>query len=481
MRQKPDFQGGPRFLYKTAAVLALLFAVLLAGSPAFIVVYLGLAVYVFRGPKETIQGLTIMALLLILNPGLFSKPSLASILRWLVLFAAFGRVLLDNKSKPLHIIQPILLFSSVILILSLIVSNNPAISILKMITFTVGTITIMTSFYRTLHLRTYWISWFLTISVLLFVLSLPLYGSRYGFYRNGVGFQGILNHPQVYGTIAAAFTAWLSGMYLFYHRNNRHLIALTALLGWIAVYTSLARTSMMMGAGGLGIAVLISFFLKPAWRVNIKQAVSVSFIFFFLLIAPIIGIIYGPQIAVSSQEFLLKGNTSESVEESFEGSRGFLIELQMENFRNAPITGIGFGVPSKSTSMEVKREGAIGVPVSASTEKGFMPSAVLEEMGITGAILTLVLLIGLIRPVYRYGDLPAMALMMACILVNFGEMVFFSLGGAGLFFWIMMGFAHNMAAGDHVNRLKQKQAAYTERSSVAPSARIRLPQDRMPS
>jgi hypothetical protein len=46
------------------------------------------------------------------------------------------------------------------------------------------------------------------------------------------------------------------------------------------------------------------------------------------------------------------------------------------------------------------------------------------------------------RPVFREGPLPAVALLTASLLANAGEMVFFSFGGTGLMLWLLIGLAH---------------------------------------
>jgi hypothetical protein len=81
-------------------------------------------------------------------------------------------------------------------------------------------------------------------------------------------------------------------------------------------------------------------------------------------------------------------------------------------------------------------------------EKGFMPTAVLEETGLIGAALTILLLIFLFVPVLQHPDPTLFWVAAASLLVNFGEMVFFSVGGMGFFFWFVMAFCHVAALRD---------------------------------
>jgi hypothetical protein len=115
----------------------------------------------------------------------------------------------------------------------------------------------------------------------------------------------------------------------------------------------------------------------------------------------------------------------------------------MANFWDHPLTGIGFGAPSDPARFANQLErGPYGIPLSASVEKGFMPTAVLEETGIIGAALTILLLLALFVPILRHPDPTLFWVATTCLLVNFGEMVFFSIGGMGFFFWFVMAFCH---------------------------------------
>ena len=440
----------PKLLTKTAVILFFALIFLWIASPAIVVAYLGLAIYAARGSKESIQAISLMAILLLLNPGMFSSPSSVTFLRWLVVFAAFGRVLFDNSHKPNQIVYPIIIFTFSTIILSVLTSHAPLISVLKVLIFGIGTYTIMSCFYHTLHLRDYWASWFFTLGFVVLVCSVPLYGTQWGYLRNGVGFQGLLNHPQVYGPFVAPFTAWTTCIFLF-SKEKRPAIIICMIVAWAAIFTSQARTSFLMATGGTCLTILIGFIANQSWRSTIGRAFSVVRLIGFLILMLVVAVLYGPQIVNSFQEFAMKGEDSASYQAAFGDSRGSLVETQMNNFRDYPLTGIGFGVASDPEEFKAKTEGSKGIPTSASVEKGFMPSAVLEETGLTGALLVLLLLAALLKTVLKGGDISAVVILFTSLLPNVGEMVFFSLGGVGLFFWIMMGFAINQAMSTSQN------------------------------
>src|SRR5262249_33043058 len=82
-----------------------------------------------------------------------------------------------------------------------------------------------------------------------------------------------------------------------------------------------------------------------------------------------------------------------------------------------------------------------GLPLSAPVEKGFLPTAVLEETGIFGAIFFALFLFSAMRLVVRRGDIVLAWIFFTCLFVNVGEMIFFSAGGLGLYIWLLMGWA----------------------------------------
>jgi hypothetical protein len=87
----------------------------------------------------------------------------------------------------------------------------------------------------------------------------------------------------------------------------------------------------------------------------------------------------------------------------------------------------------------------MGVPVSASSEKGFMPTAMLEEVGLFGTLLVVLIMLAISIPVLRLGRFPVVWTYFAALLINVGAAVFFSLGGVGFFMWLMIGFCYGQA------------------------------------
>lgn len=432
---------GPHLLRRWFYFLTALLVVAWFTPGSFGLILCGaLALYAIRGPRQSVEAIALLAFLI-----LAGKTNI-SLGRWLVLFAAFGRTVWDGffSSAPWPgLLGPLAVFSGTVFLFAFLGSWFPLVSILKLVTFTLGVTVAVTGFYRTRHLSDYWLSWLFTLGVFILLASIPLYGLEAGYTRNGAGFQGILTHPQTYGPVLASLTALLTGLYLFRNRKS-WLILIGLTLGWLGMYASLSRTSVLAAVLALALTGAIGLFVKvKTWGEDVGRALGQPVVIGGFLIICGLAALQWTAIQNKLESFLMKDNDPGSVTQILEASRGSRISSSMGNFYENPIMGIGFGVPSDPVRFQNQLvRGPYGIPLSASVEKGFMPSAVLEETGVIGATLLIVFLIYLFAPVIQQPDPTLFWVMTVCLLINFGEMVFFSMGGMGFFFWIVMAFCH---------------------------------------
>lgn len=415
--------------------------VLAWSTPSFFghLICVGIALHSLRSTRRAVEALGILLFIII------SGKTDFSIGRWVVLFTASGRMFWDGafggKSMP-RLAYLLLLFFAVMLPISVLTSTLPSISILKLTSFTTGTILITVGLYQTRKLLDYWMSWLFTLGVFILLASIPFFWLPAGYATNEVGFQGILTHPQFFGVVLAPITALLMGLY-FFRQETSWIILLFAVLGMVEMYFSLSRTSLgaLVLAGATTTALGFSF--KPdTWAVSLSRALGrPAAVLGGLMVLVLIGLQW-TTIQSSLGSFLAKDEGSVSVVQSFEESRGQLVAQSMANFRERPLTGTGFGAPSDPAQFARIERGPYGIPVSAPVEKGFMPSAVLGSTGIIGAVLTLVLLFFLVDPVVQHHDPTLFWVMATCLFLNFGEMAFFSIGGVGFFLWFVMALCH---------------------------------------
>ncbi len=369
-------------------------------------------------------------------------------LRWIILLTSFSRIIFDyiveNRRIP-GVIIALFVFSIMAAIMAVVVSYAPVISLLKLATFTIGVITVVLGFEMMSKEKDYWASFYITIYFVVIILNILIYVLGLGYYRPYMGFQGLFYHPQTLGVFLVPFLALLTGILL---RGGRSYILITGLLlGYIQLFATKSRTSVLALGLGLVLVLLFNPYRKAILLLVFGRLERLALLFLILAVA-----LLSPSIQNRLLEFIQKNPETElELSERFEASRGGLISKSIENFQKSPVIGIGFGVASDREALAVDRSSTFGVPLSAPTEKGFLPSAILEETGILGTILFLVLFVLLVKPVIisSYGELAWM--MMAAISVNVGEMIFFSFGGPGLFVWLIIGLSRLYGGGSLSN------------------------------
>jgi hypothetical protein len=276
---------------------------------------------------------------------------------------------------------------------------------------------------------------FLLLLVCLFssiFVALPV-----GYLTNGSGFQGVLNQPQVFGVTVAIASVWVFSKILLNKKNILWWIIFIFLLGLI--FLSEARTA------GLAIALALSFscliyFSKNALRFKISfpGINSIPSLFVFLGGLLVLSLSF-PMISSQFDEYVTKGGRdgrTAGLTESYEASRGFLIARMFSNIIERPFFGIGFGVASIPNDMEIKRDPILGIPLSAPVEKGVLPLAVIEELGVFLGFFVLAMLGVVLYHSFKIGFEP-FSLVLVFYLLNMGEAMLFSPGGMGLLVLIL--------------------------------------------
>lgn len=442
----PHSQSGKKWVHtpwhipflKVCAAIALP----IAGPAAHAGTYALLAVWSLRGPIQAIEALSLAWVVSFLNPGIYNLTDASDFLRWLVIGFAFisvsARALKGKSTIPKTVIC-LLIYMIAVGTLAPLISYAPDVSLFKLFSFALGTITILMGFHLTRHEAPYWKVWFLMLFAVIVTLSFPFILSDVGYYRNMRGFQGILNHPQAYGTFLAPFLAWLTiAVCEIYQKKIWFLLLI--FIAVISLFATQSRTGLLAAASSVLLTICWAKFKKPGtlgqwvtWTARLSP---------ILIVGAIIFTLNAGSINEAVHRFILKGNIERDLSEGFYSSRGFLLENLFTGFLEHPLTGIGFGVASDSNNFNIRRDPLFGLPVGASVEKGFAIVAALEETGLIGFTLLLLLLGSLLRPVFRSkSNLPPIALAVGALLVNFGESVFFALGGSGLLVWLILGVA----------------------------------------
>ena len=424
-----------------------------------------LAIYALRGPRRTIEAFTLLILLLLGNPIVGAEGG--DVFRWAVFLAGFGRLVWDLRWRsdtgiPGEVVGSVSVFVLWSVVSALIVSAFPTISILKALTFGVGVFTILGCFYVTRRISPYWRNWFFTFFLFAVFASSAFFVAGLGYWRTQNGFQGIFGHPQILGPVAGIVGAWLTGRFLQGDRSPSLLLLGTLAGSWALVFLSNARTGFYAALIGLLSAILIH--LVGNRKRQLLEGVSGSRVG-ILATALVVGlVVYGPTVQPAMTGFF-EESTSRALtnpEDILQRSRGALMMSSMENFFDSPLAGIGFGIPSRAESAVKGFEGVervYGIPVGASVEKGFMPTAMLEEVGLVGTALLLVFIVVLSWPVVQWGGIAINWMYWTTLAINGGAAVFFSLGGLGLIMWLLIGFCYSQSVA-------RRDISNTEKLSV---------------
>lgn len=414
-----------------------------ASAPTANASYIAIAVYALFGRVQIIQALLLSWIFTMLNSGLVPDASSASLGRYFVIFFAAASLILRGINKKINKyvskLNILTLFLGILLIVhSLIFSFVVDVSILKIISWLVVVLTLLSAWQGltfaqriVLFNQLYWgLIWLL-------LLSLPLLAvPSIGYMTNGTGFQGFLNHPQAFGPTVALVGALVGGRILEASKPRWLDIALLVLCLVLSILSE-ARTAGLAMLLGLTVSALLSPMFAGVSRRQmlpglhsrrLKVAASVALIGAFAT---------GPILIGTLSSYIFKRTDSTNLIQAADASRGDLVGKMILNIRNNLWTGIGFGIASNPLEMVVERDQLLGLPISALVEKGVMPVAVVEELGIVGALAVLSWIFLVLRRGARAG-VPQFAVLITLLLVNFGESMLFSVGGMGMLLLILL-------------------------------------------
>ena len=429
-------------------IVVLLVALLtrLVSAPNANASFLLIAAYAMLGRAQAIHALAFSWLFSMLSPGIAAEATAGLVGRYIVLAAAAVSVFLRSGMmlRNLRVSWPVLatlLLGVSLVVHSLLFSPIPDVSVLKALSWTVAASTILSAWsgLGVVEQNVLARQVFGGLTVLL-LCSLPLLELPLGYLVNGTGFQGVLNHPQVFGQTMALLGAWA---------GSRMLADSTPAWGLVVLFGACLVLVVLSEARAAGIAALLGIVLAAvAGNVLARRSIR-SFlpglrsrrVHLVVAVSLVAAILAGPALPDRLGEYFSKRTDSTNLAEAYDASRGALIEGMWANIQAQPWRGIGFGIASAPGDMVVDRDPILGLPTGAAIEKGVMPLAVLEEVGVFGLLAVLLWLWMLMRRAARGGGMTALAVFGTALLMNLGESVLFSPGGFGMLSLILIGWA----------------------------------------
>lgn len=416
-------------------------------TPTANVSFLLLASYALLGRVQAIQALLLSWLFTMFSPGLAAEATGSAVGRYAVLLCAALSVSL--RSNTFHkgirlqsITMGTLLLGAFFIVHALLFSPMLDVSVLKALSWTIAMSTLIAAWSKlNVTERARLEQQVFGILTLVLLVSLPLLMLPIGYLRNGTGFQGILNHPQAFGMTMALLSAWVASRILGERRPTWPMLALMIVsLGLVLL--SEARTAGVALVLGVGFAALITPRLAGKSSKEMLPGLRSKR---FILVAglTLIGLSFSADKVVHGvSHYISKGGRAEATTllAAYEGSRGKLMDEMWLNIHMHPLTGIGFGIASNPEEMMIVRDPVLGLPISASIEKGVLPLAVWEELGIIGLIAFCFWVLLLLKRSARAGVTPV-AVGLTVLFLNMGESTLFSPGGMGLLLLVLVGWA----------------------------------------
>ncbi|MDA8631248.1 O-antigen ligase family protein [Litoricolaceae bacterium] len=399
--------------------------------------YVLIGMVALLGRRQAVIALALSWFFTMINPALAPDPSFGAIGRFFVIMAAAVSVFMRYKTRYKSFMRDFIwltwFFAFFVLMHSLLVSPVVDVSVLKLTSWLIVFLTLLSAWGGLIpEARTRLANQLFWALVALVLLSLPLIVLPVGYLRNGHGFQGLLSHPQAFGVAMAFLGVWAFSRVL---RSRRILYAefVVFFLAFLLIFASESRTAAVALALAISATVaLLRLTSKKTLKSLLPAFQSKNFRFCVLAVALAL-LIFTPKITQVANDFISKSGRADASDliSAYELSRSALYLPMLENIAADPWRGIGYGMASESQSMVVKRDLLFGLPISAPVEKGNVPLAILEELGIFGLIVFILwLLVALLYAIK--GGVIGLALISVVLLINFGEAMFFSPGGMGL-------------------------------------------------
>ena len=378
-----------------------------------------LLLLLFQKEVGGIKILNLLTLRSIVNPGIGVSISTFELLKWGLIFLISSYLIIksfDMEKADKERIKPLLITFSIFTIYSIVASfissNLPTVAVFKVISYSVPFMAIVLGVTKT-YRKFNWINWMYEMFYWLFLSSLLFITSPVGYLRNGLAFQGITNHPNLFGIVLVIFLSFVIMRY-FYSSNSNFFVILIPCIIYI-ITLSKSRTSFITATALIFLFIIFLKFNKKYTKVIIYIFSSI-FIFAYMMI--------DSSIMHFIKEFLYKGQSQGDLLFSREAQISGIVS----NFQSNPLFGVGFGVP-------VTQIRSYSMSFDAIVEPGNLVIAILSYVGIIGTILFIIYITQMIM-MNRENIKYQIYLPIATIMVSFGEMVFFSTNNIGI--WLYM-------------------------------------------
>jgi hypothetical protein len=398
--------------------------------------YLIIAVYSLYGFVNIIKSLFIAWLFSISNSTIFNVAEFGTELRYVIIFFCAFSVLFNHAKGNLNLSfsraeKYILCIMSIVILHSVLFSYYISVSILKILVFTLVFIILIQSWKNINNVnKNYLEKWILLYLAIIIFSSIILNftNNELSYIVNGYGMQGIINQPQAFGLISAITICWLFVIISNNKMNVNIIYSIVFFSSLYCLYKSEARTGLFSIL--LSLLLLFIDYLVKFKKISIRRLINT--LLFLILLSALFALFQDNIYA-----FIIKRDNVININDIFISSRGVLISPMLVNIEEKILSGVGFGIPSNYNNETFINKTFLGIPISASVEKGVLPIAILEEVGIIFSSILIMLLIIIFQKI-KNQNFSIKFLFAVIIFSNLGEATFFSVGGMGLLLLIFV-------------------------------------------
>lgn len=404
-------------------------------------VWLCLSVYLcFRyGADGAVKSLVLIAIRSVINPGVAVTVDSVSMIKWGFLFSLSVFIFLRKKTTfDKHLVRFLILLLTYCLYLivsSFITGSYPVISLFKVVSWAFIFFAIIYAIWDEDSER--WSSFLFYIMSLMVIMSIFFLPTRIGFLRNGRGFQGLINHPNLFGLLCAfCFSLSLA-------QKNVGRIQKLIIMSLCCLCAVLSQSR----ASVFSIFIVVAFFiftskLHPADKLMSLFVACILFGGLYLVL-----ILNDPSRSGSVFKFVYKGHM-----ENILYSRSGQVEKFSEDFKAHPILGCGF--------MTDYLEGFRSMKLSFSIqfEPGNLVLFLLAHTGVLGTVFFLIF----------YGNMfysvpyDRRLLFFTPFLISMAEMILFSSNSIAIVYYVIFGtcFKPELAAKEREDKARNNHQGY---------------------
>lgn len=480
-------QFDPKRIVEQAVLLAALFF-LNKGGAAGAAVFFAIVFYMAcTSPAGAMKALALVGLGVQLNQFFVPKSLVWTPARLALTAFCAARCFSDVSSARPAIRIPayiwtLTLFCATSAVCSILSGYYTQIAVLKLLNFWTGAsaILLVTEVLRRRQIDM--TPWFVALcwTIVLFGLAAIATGQGNNFlaYRGFTAeqttnafFNGAFLHPNSHSSGCGPAVVFLVAASLFGRYRNRWVAVVAAAVFLFFMAKSQSRSSLLSAAGGLLVLVAYAARVKRAGAWLLRASVSRGALVAMGIAAAggiaVVDMAIGGRVARQVVAFINKSQAEEEIKtEDVMKSRQGKIEESWRNFLESPIYGIGFQV----AKTEFFRQNA--TLFTAPAEKGFLPTAVLEEGGVLGATTFVVFLITLVAALLRQRNVAGLAVFTSVMISSIPEVAIFAMGGAGTHLWAMLG--AGILLGDRCWQNTQPPSSTQGAAAAAPYRRTAL-------